>query len=79
MTQYAGAYASGLRDAGVLPVLKYFPGHGHASGDAQATGVVTPPLVELQDVDLVPYRTLVAQLPVGVMVGHMQVPGLTGR
>ncbi|MBW0016713.1 MAG: glycoside hydrolase family 3 protein [Mycobacterium sp.] len=78
VTQYAGEYARGLRDAGVLPVLKHFPGHGHASGDSHATGVTTPSLAEMQDVDLVPYRSLVAQLPVGVMVGHMQVPGLTG-
>ena len=78
VTQYAGAYAEGMRDAGVLPVLKHFPGHGHASGDSHATGVVTPPLAELQDVDLVPYRTLAAQAPVGVMIGHMQVPDLTG-
>ena len=25
-----------------------------------------------------PYRTLTTQAPVGVMVGHMEVPGLTG-
>ncbi|ORW30689.1 beta-glucosidase [Mycobacterium paraense] len=78
VTKYAGAYARGLRDAGVLPVLKHFPGHGHASGDSHAMGVVTPPLDDLQGVDLAPYRTLVSQAPVGVMVGHMQVPGLTG-
>jgi beta-N-acetylhexosaminidase len=78
VTQFAGAYAKGLRDAGVLPVLKHFPGHGRASGDSHAAGVVTPPLDDLQDLDLVPYRTLVAQAPVGVMIGHMQVPGLTG-
>jgi beta-N-acetylhexosaminidase len=78
VTQFAGAYARGLRDAGVLPVLKHFPGHGRASGDSHATAVVTPPLDELQGVDLVPYRTLVPQAPVGVMIGHMQVPGLTG-
>jgi beta-N-acetylhexosaminidase len=78
VTTYAGAYARGLRDAGVLPVLKHFPGHGHASGDSHSGGVVTPPLDVLQSVDLVPYRTLVTQAPVGVMIGHMVVPGLTG-
>jgi beta-N-acetylhexosaminidase len=78
VTAYAGAYAQGLRDAGVLPVLKHFPGHGHGSGDSHTGGVVTPPLSELQNVDLVPYRTLVTATPVGVMVGHLQVPGLTG-
>jgi beta-N-acetylhexosaminidase len=76
--QYAGAYAQGLRDAGVLPVLKHFPGHGHGSGDSHTGAVVTPPLSDLQNVDLVPYRTLVTAAPVAVMVGHLQVPGLTG-
>ena len=78
VTAYAGAYAQGLRDAGLLPVLKHFPGHGHGSGDSHKGGVVTPPLSDLQTNDLVPYRTLVTQLPVAVMIGHLQVPGLTG-
>ncbi|OSC38676.1 glycoside hydrolase family 3 N-terminal domain-containing protein [Mycobacterium decipiens] len=78
VTAYAGAYAQGLRDAGLLPVLKHFPGHGHGSGDSHTGGVTTPPLGDLVGDDLVPYRTLVRQAPVGVMVGHMQVPGLTG-
>ena len=78
VTDYAGAYARGLRDAGVLPVLKHFPGHGSGSGDTHAGSVVTPPLADLQQSDLAPYRTLASQAPVAVMVGHMQVPGLTG-
>ncbi|RDH80476.1 glycoside hydrolase family 3 protein [Mycolicibacterium moriokaense] len=79
VAEFAGAYAQGLRDAGVLPVLKHFPGHGHASGDSHEGGVVTPPLDVLMNDDLVPYRTLTTQAPVAVMVGHMQVPGLTGN
>jgi len=78
VTDYAGAYARGLRDAGVLPVLKHFPGHGHGSGDTHTGSVVTPPIADLQNNDLVPYRALTTQLPVAVMVGHIQVPGLTG-
>jgi beta-N-acetylhexosaminidase len=78
VTQYAGAYARGLRGAGLLPVLKHFPGHGHGSGDSHTGGVSTPPLADLQANDLVPYRTLVTEGPVGVMMGHLQVPGLTG-
>ncbi|MGO4447025.1 glycoside hydrolase family 3 N-terminal domain-containing protein [Mycobacterium sp. 2YAF39] len=79
VTDFAGAYARGLRDAGLLPVLKHFPGHGNGSGDSHTGSVTTPPIADLQNADLVPYRTLNAQLPVGVMVGHMQVPGLTGN
>jgi beta-N-acetylhexosaminidase len=77
VTAYAGAYAQGLRDAGLLPVLKHFPGHGHGSGDSHKGGVVTPPLSQLQTNDLLPYQTLVTEGPVAVMVGHLQVPGLT--
>lgn len=77
VTAYAGAYADGLRDAGVLPVLKHFPGHGHASGDSHQGGVVTPPLAQIESLDLVPYQSLTTRKPVAVMVGHMQVPGLT--
>jgi beta-N-acetylhexosaminidase len=75
---FAGAYARGLRDADLLPVLKHFPGHGHGSGDSHTGAVVTPPLDQLEQVDLVPYRALVNQGRVAVMVGHLQVPGLTG-
>ena len=80
VTAYAGAFARGLRDAGVLPVLKHFPGHGQGSGDSHTAGVVTtPPLDALMTRDLVPYQTLTAQGPVGVMLGHLEVPGLTGN
>ena len=58
VTEYAGAYAQGLRDAGLLPVLKHFPGHGHGSGDSHLGDVTTPPLAALQTDDLIPYRTL---------------------
>jgi beta-glucosidase-like glycosyl hydrolase len=74
---FAKAYAGGLREAGLLPVLKHFPGHGHASGDSHQGGVTTPPLTVLQNNDLIPYRTLTTETPVAVMLGHMQVPGLT--
>jgi beta-N-acetylhexosaminidase len=77
VTAYAGAYARGLRDAGLLPVLKHFPGHGHGSGDSHTGAVTTPPLADLQTDDLIPYRTLTTEAPVAVMIGHLQVPGLT--
>lgn len=78
VTAYAGAYADGLREAGLLPVLKHFPGHGHGSGDSHTGGVSTPPLADLQGNDLAPYRTLTKAKPVAVMVGHLEVPDLTG-
>ncbi|MEZ5322540.1 MAG: glycoside hydrolase family 3 N-terminal domain-containing protein [Microthrixaceae bacterium] len=77
----AGAFARGLREGGVLPTLKHFPGHGRAAGaeggDSHESAVSTPPLDELRGVDLVPYRELLRDRPVAVMVGHLVVPGLT--
>ncbi|RUP38104.1 MAG: glycoside hydrolase family 3 protein [Gordonia sp. (in: high G+C Gram-positive bacteria)] len=78
VTKYGRAFASGLRDAGILPVLKHFPGHGHGSGDSHTGTVRTPPLSELMTSDLVPWRTLARMPGVAAMVGHLIVPGLTG-
>lgn len=75
--RYAGAFADGLRDAGVLPVFKHFPGHGHASGDSHRGRVTTPPLDRLRAADLLPYAELLPAGRAAVMVGHLDVPGLT--
>ena len=77
VARYAGAFAKGLRDAGVLPVFKHFPGHGRATGDSHRGSVRTPPLAKLQEVDLLPYRQLLDGQLAAVMVGHLDVPGLT--
>ncbi|UEA61294.1 glycoside hydrolase family 3 protein [Gordonia otitidis] len=80
VTEYAGAFAAGLEDAGIMPVYKHFPGHGHGSGDSHTGVVRTPPLSSLITSDLVPYRTLLRDPGnAGVMVGHLIVPGLTGE
>lgn len=76
VAEYATNYALGLRDAGVLPVFKHFPGHGRASGDSHLKDVVTPPLAEMMAFDLVPYATALTVEPAAVLMGHMVVPGL---
>jgi beta-N-acetylhexosaminidase len=77
VSEYAGAFADGLRDAGIVPVLKHFPGHGHATGDSHRQAAVTPPVAELEASDLAPYRNLLGATPIGIMTGHLDVPGLT--
>jgi beta-N-acetylhexosaminidase len=78
VTKYAKAFAAGLRDGGVYPVYKHFPGHGSSSGDSHQGGVSVPPLSALQQKDLVPFRA-VATDDAGIMVGHLTVPGLTEK
>ncbi len=79
VADYAGAYADGLRAAGVVPVLKHFPGHGAASGDTHEGAASTPALDALRGRDLLPYERLLPRLGTGtaVMLGHLDVPGLT--
>ncbi len=79
VTTYARAYAEGLLAAGVAPVLKHFPGHGQASGDTHEGAATTPSLDELRRRDLRPYADLLPELGprAGVMLGHLDVPGLT--
>lgn len=80
VTEYAAAYAAGLAEAGITPVYKHFPGHGHGSGDSHLGVVTVPSLAELQNSDLVPFRNLLRDPgTAGVMVGHLIVPGLTDR
>lgn len=77
VTKYSQAFAAGLRDGGVYPVFKHFPGHGSSSGDSHLGGVSVPPLSRLKQKDLIPFRAAAASGDAGIMVGHLNVPGLT--
>ncbi|NMD56729.1 MULTISPECIES: glycoside hydrolase family 3 N-terminal domain-containing protein [Tsukamurella] len=77
VVKYSQAFAAGLRDGGVYPVFKHFPGHGSSSGDSHRGGVSVPPLNQLKQKDLIPFRAAVESGDAGVMVGHLTVPGLT--
>jgi beta-N-acetylhexosaminidase len=76
VARYAKSYVEAWQSAGLLPVLKHFPGHGSASGDTHDVAGVTPPLGALAERDLLPYRQL-AGSGAAVMLGHLTVPGLT--
>jgi beta-N-acetylhexosaminidase len=66
------AFAKGLRDGGVLPVAKHFPGHGATGADShKGLPVVDTPLARLRARHLAPFKAAIdAGLP-AVMVGHL--------
>lgn len=76
VVEYADAVIEGYASAGVIPVIKHFPGHGSASADTHLSFATTPPIETLRAVDLLPYQTLLDDA-VPVLVGHLLVPGLT--
>lgn len=76
VTEYADAYIRAMHEVGLGTVLKHFPGHGSSTGDSHLGAVQVPPLPELSASDLVPFRELI-DTGSAVMVGHLDVPGLT--
>jgi beta-N-acetylhexosaminidase len=81
ITTSAGAFADGMLDGGIYPVIKHFPGHGNATGDTHNVGAQTPPWKAMQTLDLVPFRNLTSTRSnrIGVMTAHLHVPGLDDR
>jgi beta-N-acetylhexosaminidase len=77
VAEYGRAAAEGIAQAGLLPVLKHFPGHGSSSGDSHYAQVEGPGIEQLRSTDLVPYESIVGEVPVGVLVGHTTVPGFS--
>lgn len=74
--RYVTAYVDGWGDAGLLPTLKHFPGLGSGSANTDEATATTPPLAELEQRDLRPYRGL-ADTETAVMIGNQRVPGWT--
>lgn len=78
VSNYAMAYAKGWQDAGIIPVMKHFPGHGAASADTHINRAVTPSPDQLRPWDWLPYKALQPEKGIGVMTGHLIVPEMGG-
>lgn len=72
----ARAWRLGMRDAGVVTVVKHWPGHGSA-GNTHTGPARVPDLATLERRDLVPFRRELADGAPVVMVGHLLSRGLT--
>ncbi|MGV1037644.1 MAG: glycoside hydrolase family 3 N-terminal domain-containing protein [Candidatus Nanopelagicales bacterium] len=73
---YTSSWITGMEGAGVMPVIKHWPGHGSAS-DTHAGSGLTPNWTVVKDRDAVPFRAAFEKGIPAVMVGHLLVPGLT--
>lgn len=65
----AGAFADGMRSAGVLPTFKHFPGLGRVTANTDYTAEVLDTTVTADSPDVDVYRELTASGPALVMVG----------
>jgi beta-N-acetylhexosaminidase len=71
------AFARGLREAGVLAVVKHFPGLGGATGNTDYRPAATQPWSILQTTGLVPFRSAINSGVTAIMVSNASIPGFT--
>jgi beta-N-acetylhexosaminidase len=74
---FGQAYVKGWKRAGLLPVLKHFPGHGSSKVDTHNGPGETSSLDDLLKRDLLPYFSLSKFNP-AVMLSHLSIPNVTG-
>jgi beta-N-acetylhexosaminidase len=74
------ASVRGYLDAGIIPVVKHFPGHGSVKGDSHhRLPVQRRSLQSLMRTDLRPFRAAIDAGAPAVMTGHIAVPAVDGR
>jgi beta-N-acetylhexosaminidase len=70
-------FARTMRQGGIVPCAKHFPGHGDTAVDSHyAVPVVTRSRAELEQRELIPFRALVHDGIEMIMSGHVVVPAL---
>jgi beta-glucosidase-like glycosyl hydrolase/CubicO group peptidase (beta-lactamase class C family) len=71
------AYMKGLQDNGVMANAKHFPGHGDTETDSHyILPVIKHSETRIKDIDLYPYRELIENDLMSVMVAHLHVPSM---
>jgi beta-N-acetylhexosaminidase len=71
---YGDAFLNGLRAGGVIPTAKHFPGLGHANADTDLGPATDPPLAQLKDDDLVPFRSAISDGVPVIMMSNVTEP-----
>ena len=71
------AYALGMQSKGLITTMKHFPGHGDTDKDSHTDlPIVNRSLEEMYDIELAPFRHLIANGVNGAMVGHLYFPAI---
>ncbi|HQZ43267.1 MAG TPA: glycoside hydrolase family 3 N-terminal domain-containing protein, partial [Flavobacteriales bacterium] len=71
------AYMRGLQKGGIMATAKHFPGHGDTDTDShKALPVIMHDRKRLDEVELYPFRRLIAEGLSAMMIAHMDVPAL---
>ena len=77
VTAKGALYMQGMLDGGIIGCLKHFPGHGDTETDSHlGLPVIKKSRIELDELELYPYRHLIPLNPDMIMVGHLNIASL---
>ncbi len=79
VTELGAAFGRGLRDGGILPCYKHFPGHGATEIDShEALPVIEAAEATLRERDLVPFAAVAPKAP-AMMSAHVVARGFDAQ
>lgn len=77
VTDFGLAFIRGIRDAGLVPTVKHFPGHGDTAVDSHiGLPVISHDWARMDSVELVPFRAAIRDGIESVMSAHIAFPKL---
>lgn len=77
VSQKTAAFAQGLHDAGIIACAKHFPGHGDTDVDSHYDlPLIRHDIDRLHDIELTPFKHLIANHIPAIMTAHIAVPSL---
>lgn len=73
------ALSEGIKQSGLIPVCKHFPGHGDTVSDTHiGFAVSNKTLDELYETELIPFKTQIENGADMIMVAHISLPEING-
>lgn len=70
-------YMRGLQENGIMACAKHFPGHGDTEVDSHKDlPLISKSRVQLEELELYPFKELIQKGIGAVMIAHLQVPAL---
>lgn len=79
-SQMVAQAVKGMRDSGIISVLKHFPGHGDTLEDTHTgAAIIKNNLERLRAVELLPFKSGIEAGAKFVMTAHVKTPEITGN
>jgi len=77
VTRFGLAYMKGMQDVGIMACAKHFPGHGDVHVDSHLDlPVINKSMVQLDSLELKPFKALFDAGVGGVMIAHLYIPAI---